>query len=861
MAQQPSLNGADAERDTRLRQIQMEALGTSRRDFLTTHDVAGQFLDRLSTSNVELHRRVNQRGTHESKVTDTHRDSLAGWNCMSKASDPNPLRLTARTAAWQNLQNDDALEQGLEDLNAGQSHRARLLTVVPQLQDEAFTVKEVQRRGRGGFHPRGTGRGGRGGSVVGSQPIRTARRRVPIGNENDLLTRRVIASKTPIPSLAKGSKPLALQVKLPQALLKSAASDKSRVRIRCVDDFLMLRLHSLKLASPGNFTLAPPEQFMSHVSTPAEITSPTASVTKALEKHSSIQLAQALGTTTKVPASNKVLTLGISQSVQVPTIVAEPQAFGKVPQPGIPSQAVQERAPVTLSHVEANPANKERVSSPLRSYADDLLGMETEESNVPLNPLQISTKAYEDRSKFLPSSEQPSLELLSSQLAAFLPVLKDVLPAEMVEKLESVSKDLQYQVRVPTRGSAPQTEGNQQQSSKPSSKPPYRARGEAGLPIRGLANAVQQRTLAWGKDIIAGTKPSSSSILGENVSRHRFSRRRVSVDSLASVVSIGSSTALTERIDQLQLDESRPPPASRTTDTSDKYSTTNPFGPKPASRVSVSGTTLTSVHAAERSQSSVVRRGSGVSTAGPQLPAFLRSQVRAEDPAAAIRVEYAATFPCGTSQAPEKPADTLSSVTTMIPRGFPIIQDNTAPLRQRHPQESRHITDAVENRPSSLAGKVHTIRDVKGSILNIKQILPALVATENRATVLQALWELHGQAQDLAWKVHRLVPLMAQTWQDMVLRLVATLQDSTQETVTEACLLPLGPPPARPILRWEENNLELQQPLLYPVFWLMYSQQKTLVLRLLSSTHEDLVTRQIRHSNADANVDDRPIAE
>lgn len=64
-------------------QVSQEALGTSRRDFLTTHDVPDQFVAHLSTPNVEHHRRVNQTGTRENKVTDQHRDRLAGWNCMS----------------------------------------------------------------------------------------------------------------------------------------------------------------------------------------------------------------------------------------------------------------------------------------------------------------------------------------------------------------------------------------------------------------------------------------------------------------------------------------------------------------------------------------------------------------------------------------------------------------------------------------------------------------------------------------------------------------------------------------------------------------------------------------------------------
>ena len=53
------MDGADVERAARLRQIQMEALATSRRDFLTTYNVAEQFVDRLSTPNMEYYRRVN----------------------------------------------------------------------------------------------------------------------------------------------------------------------------------------------------------------------------------------------------------------------------------------------------------------------------------------------------------------------------------------------------------------------------------------------------------------------------------------------------------------------------------------------------------------------------------------------------------------------------------------------------------------------------------------------------------------------------------------------------------------------------------------------------------------------------------
>ncbi|KAL8674249.1 MAG: hypothetical protein Q9168_001316 [Polycauliona sp. 1 TL-2023] len=159
--QLPSTDGTDVERAERLRRLQMEALGTSRRDFLTTHDVADQFVGRLSTPNVEHHRRLNQTGSRENRGAERHRETLAGWN-----------------SAWENLQSDDALEQGLEDINAGQSHRARLLVALPQDQQGSSTATEPLRRGRGGSNPRGTGRGGRGGGLIGSQPLRTARKRL-----------------------------------------------------------------------------------------------------------------------------------------------------------------------------------------------------------------------------------------------------------------------------------------------------------------------------------------------------------------------------------------------------------------------------------------------------------------------------------------------------------------------------------------------------------------------------------------------------------------------------------------------------------------------------------------------------------
>ncbi|KAL8983065.1 MAG: hypothetical protein Q9205_002595 [Flavoplaca limonia] len=584
--QQPSTNAVDVdvERDVRLRQIQMEALGTSRRDFLTTHDSADQFLGRLSTSSVEYHRRANQTGTHESKAAKTHRNILAGWNL-----------------AWENLQNDDALEQGLEDINAGQSHRARLLTLVPQVQAASSAADDVQGRGRGGFNPRGTGRGGRGGSIIGSRPVRTARKRIPIDDDKDRPTQPAAALKLALPSASRMPNVPALKIKFPTisgTTGSSTVDNKSRVRIQ---------------------------------------------------------------------SGNK----------QSPSL-----------------------------H---------------RSYAADLLGMEFEDTNKLPKPMQLSDTTHTHRSISSLPPTQPSLELFSSQLSSYLPILKGVLPAESWEKLESVGVDLATRIQEPASDASQQSSGiilsseperksNEKESpaiqgrasavgqtqafshagtqQQPSLT--YRARKNVGQPARGLASAVQQQTLAWGKDVISGAETGSTSILGENISRWRFSRRRISVDSLASVVSAGSSTALTERIDQLQIGESRPPTNPSVTGIKETYATTNPFGPKPT-RGSTSGISLPT-----SPPPTSTAKTPGVHVTGPELPLFLRSEVRANDPAAAIQAEYAANFPGRLSR--QEPAENWTSGATVVSQGAPFVKESSSSREQSY---SREI-GATGSRPENL---------------------------------------------------------------------------------------------------------------------------------------------------------------
>ncbi|KAL8763784.1 MAG: hypothetical protein Q9184_000486 [Pyrenodesmia sp. 2 TL-2023] len=141
----PDEQDTDEQRAIRLQQIQLEALGTQRRDQISTDDFKDRNRDQLSLRDMERRRRVNQHGTTESAVATVEKDRLKGWN-----------------TAWNTLKDDGILEKGLEDINAGQSHRARLLaqsfpvhTPAPSaLPPPSSALEEAQR-----FHLGATSRG------------------------------------------------------------------------------------------------------------------------------------------------------------------------------------------------------------------------------------------------------------------------------------------------------------------------------------------------------------------------------------------------------------------------------------------------------------------------------------------------------------------------------------------------------------------------------------------------------------------------------------------------------------------------------------------------------------------------------
>lgn len=86
-------------------------------------------------------------------------------------------------AAFSFLENDGTMDEELEDINQGQTHRARLMAEIPSTQDDdhSHRVDHNERnradRPRGSDRIRGGAKGGRGRGTVGSKAIPRCRKR------------------------------------------------------------------------------------------------------------------------------------------------------------------------------------------------------------------------------------------------------------------------------------------------------------------------------------------------------------------------------------------------------------------------------------------------------------------------------------------------------------------------------------------------------------------------------------------------------------------------------------------------------------------------------------------------------------
>ena len=123
-------------------------------------------------SDLEASRRVNLRDTVESRVSDSVKGLLSGWSSKqvysSKLLIPNQC-----VDAWEALANDDGARENLQDINAGQTHRANLTSRVSEQQpDDASDFPSRGSRDARSYQvdrARGGGRGGRGGGIIGGR--------------------------------------------------------------------------------------------------------------------------------------------------------------------------------------------------------------------------------------------------------------------------------------------------------------------------------------------------------------------------------------------------------------------------------------------------------------------------------------------------------------------------------------------------------------------------------------------------------------------------------------------------------------------------------------------------------------------
>lgn len=87
--------------------------------------------------------------------------------------------------AWKDLQDDGTVEERLDDINRGQTHRAKLMNEINANKQDYEDLGSEYRRHHadGSSRGRGGGRGGRGGGVIGSRSRSTGRKRSVGRNE------------------------------------------------------------------------------------------------------------------------------------------------------------------------------------------------------------------------------------------------------------------------------------------------------------------------------------------------------------------------------------------------------------------------------------------------------------------------------------------------------------------------------------------------------------------------------------------------------------------------------------------------------------------------------------------------------
>ncbi|KAL8938103.1 MAG: hypothetical protein Q9216_004076 [Gyalolechia sp. 2 TL-2023] len=605
----------DQEREARLRQIQMEALGTARRDLITTDDFDNGRPSHHTLEDMERYRRINKQGKRENSVTDEEKKRLGGWN-----------------TAWTTLKDDNLLERGLEDLNFGQSHRERLQSQCPpqpersQSERRGFVLQYPPQRGnflselppqspadpleeatqflrqvRGSNRPRGSGRGGRGGGFAGAGLDRHAQRRTwtpKLTNPNDYMS----------------------------AVFAHIAAD--------VKGKAIVRPHSL------------------HDS--------TVEVTPSDKPFSTASVAERTAVVT--PGSTSVRSVP-----KVPSGTVQPN----LPFPKHPTAS----ATITevLLDTNVDQAKNEAEALPSQSYAEDLMDLDFDQSDNLVAPIPLSMKVKEQETQAGPSSASPDLQEIDSQLASFLPILQSRFTTDVVEKFLWVRAQVQQSINkthrtkadtTPTTSQVPGTTLEKSADFKHSAGPditnPVPAISkDKYAPTRSLSNTVEGRTQEWSKTVITNTGVAKGPIFGEHVTRSQRPNSRAST---------ASSGGLAEALQKLKIQDEQPPFAPQITESS--FASVNPFG---AAKGQVSSSTLPaarrnnqgaapSFHGSPILSSSLGQRAArSLRATGPRPPGFLNNAPQSTvDPGAAARAQYlSGTSP--THQDDRRPAPTQPS--------------------------------------------------------------------------------------------------------------------------------------------------------------------------------------------------------
>ncbi|MCJ1260906.1 hypothetical protein MMC22_000770 [Lobaria immixta] len=444
-------------RHARLVQMQMESLGTRRRDFISSHDYRENRGPATSLRVIEASRLSNQPGTEEFLVSQEHQEELASWN-----------------NAYVQLEGDGTLEEDLRDINRGQTHRIKLMgdqsirdhnrgnsqdgshprgsgvrgghphgvdssrgTDSPRGTDRASGTGGTN-RSRGVDRPRGGGRGGRGGGIAGAQTRGSRTGRTPVGYPDTISPMPSVRQESRTSEVPHTSDTEILAAGYNQSLQPESSSSKSRLN----DDdaaparaILTAAAPATKRPAPQNWEhkLASPETFMA-----------------AMNRGSPTPLAANQGSIATIAETRQgTVARDVTMTSQEVDRTGPSPSTNEVEQPDLGDSA-SETADILIStstSVELKPGNISRLTpSPLAaekkspfSYSNDLVGLE------------LGTGPS---SSVVPSPIGTNLSGIMEHLVPFLPAIRQQLMPDTVAQLDEIVAQLSSKNLKPSTSAA-----------------------------------------------------------------------------------------------------------------------------------------------------------------------------------------------------------------------------------------------------------------------------------------------------------------------------------------------------------------------------------------------------------------------